>query len=90
MASDSGADLRGVGDKGRTIGHVDGDAPVKERGGEYGLLRRGETDRVVQIVTDLAKGGEAHGLGARERVGANRVFPAVAKEPSSHESGAPF
>jgi hypothetical protein len=88
VAPNGRADLGGRSDECRTIGHENDGALVKERPGEDSLLCRGETDRVVHIVTDLSQGSAAHGLGAGERVGANRVFPAVSNEPSRHKPGA--
>ena len=90
MAPDSRTYLGGVGDEGRTVGHVNDTAPIEKRRGEDGLLSCGKADRVVKIVADLPKSSEAHSLGALERIGANRIFPAEANETSSHKSGTFF
>ena len=56
------------------------EAPINKRPGEGSLLSRGETNRVVQIVTDLPKGSEAHSLRALERIRARELLAEPDKE----------
>jgi hypothetical protein len=67
-------------DESGTLMHVDDRASVMERAREDSLLSSGKTDRIVEVVTDLAERGRADGLGTAKGVGSTGVFPTVADE----------